>query len=135
MNQFTTLKFPWRKGLHNNENMRVWVTASRLSFDSFFTLTQAAPGALSLWTGWGRIEGAVGLSMRIEPTRLASWTRSVWIDENASTNFIKSAEHQKIMTQFGKKGVSGSEYSWEDDTFGLTTSWEKAVIKLDPKHQ
>lgn len=134
MNPLTTLRFPWRKGLHDNENKPVWVTASRLSFDSFLTLTQAAPGAISLWAGWGNMEGAVGLSMRVQPTRLASWTISVWEDENASKNFIKSENHQKIMAQYSKKGVSGSDYSWEEDEFDLASSWERAILELDPKY-
>ena len=124
-----TILLPFKRGPVEQRGP-LWITASRLSFSGFWTLTTAGPAALRMRAGWPEMPGAVGLSMRIDPLRRASWTVSVWENQAANRAFVDSPAHLAIMTAYGAHGVTGTEIGWAADTLDLDAAWERAAAEL-----
>ncbi len=96
-----------------------------------------APGAwrtgLRLRRSWPRLQGAIGLWLWSEPTRLRSGSISIWLTEEDLMRFLRSPVHRKIMRAYRSR-MSGTSHSWTAPRCDRPAIWAQAVNELRTGH-
>jgi hypothetical protein len=92
-----------------------------------------APGAwrtgLRLRRSWPRLEGAIGLWLWSEPTRMRSGSISIWQTEEELMRFLRSPTHLTIMREYGSR-MSGTSHGRTAPRFDRAAIWKHAVTEL-----
>jgi hypothetical protein len=118
------IRIPWKRGPGRGPSALVSMT--RTDFKRFRDMPGAAVAALRLRRAFPSTEGAIGLSLAVQPLARRSWSISAWETEEHLHRFVGSATHLAIVRQFQPK-VSVSSASWTVDQFHLKEAWRTAA--------
>ncbi len=76
--------------------------------------------------------GAVGVSLRAEPSRRTFWTLSEWQDQDALDAFTRSDYHRGVMVRYRGRMAGSHFHTWTDGGTATTRpEWDDAIRRYD----
>jgi quinol monooxygenase YgiN len=90
----------------------------------FFRFVQAIRRQLA------RSDGLLGYALRAKPISKRYWTLSVWRDEAALANFMRSSPHAEIMTKLRPAMDATTFARWTVKGSDARIRWEEALRRL-----
>jgi hypothetical protein len=76
--------------------------------------------------------GAVGLSLRAEPSRRTFWTLSEWDDADALQAFTRSDYHRRVMVRYRDRMAGSHFHTWnESGPDSRRPTWDDATRRYD----
>lgn len=76
--------------------------------------------------------GAVGLSLRAEPSRRTFWTLSAWDDHEALQAFTRSDYHRSVMVKYRDRMAGSHFHTWTDTgPDGARPTWDDAMRRYE----
>jgi hypothetical protein len=109
------------------------VSATRLAWRRYRDLPTISWQAMKLRRTWRTREGAIGVSLAIQPLARTSWSVTVWQDEHAFERFLTSQHHVGLMRDFQPALSSSSSATWKIEHFRLREAWTRARDELNPE--
>jgi heme-degrading monooxygenase HmoA len=95
-------------------------------FERFRDMPAAGLAALRLRRAFPSTEGAIGLSLAMQPLARRSWSISAWETEEHLQRFVRSPAHVAIVRQFRPK-MRVESTAWTVDLFRLKEAWRTAT--------
>jgi hypothetical protein len=108
----------------------VTVSATCLRWRRTVDLAALALPSLRMRAAWPEVEGAVGLAIAVEPLRVATWSLSVWHDEEDLRRFLGSPAHVAAMKAHRRRLSSSASTCWRTECFVLGEAWREAKRRL-----
>lgn len=78
-----------------------------------------------------RTPGALGVSLRAQPSRRTFWTLSSWRDTDAIAAFTRSPEHVEVMRAFRDRMRGSHFHTWWLAEGAGAPDWADALDRLD----
>lgn len=76
--------------------------------------------------------GAVGISLRAQPSLRTFWTLSAWHDEDALDAFTRSDYHRSVMVKYRRRMAGSHFHTWTDDSTTATRpEWADAIRRYN----
>jgi heme-degrading monooxygenase HmoA len=117
------LRIPWKQGPGRGPSAVVAMTCT--NFERFRDMPGAALAALRLRRAFPSTQGAIGLSLALQPLARRSWSISAWETEEHLRRFLGSPAHVAIVRQY-RSNVHVSSTISTVERFQLKTAWRDA---------
>lgn len=125
------LRAPWKSGSASKES-GIFVSATRLTWRRHRDLPIILWQALRLRTTWPRRDGAIGISIAVQPLARTTWSVTVWQDEQYFHRFLASQCHIELMREFRPALSSSSSVTWNAERLRLRQAWKRTRRELTP---
>jgi hypothetical protein len=124
------LRFPWRAGTPAPAPV-LHVSAATFTFATCRDAILAAPRAALFWARWPDVPGALGLSLRFQPSLRRAWMLSVWTSTASLDQFLDSPAHRLVMATFRPRLSAGPRsICWQTSSFDIDACWQHARAAL-----
>lgn len=117
------LRIPWKPGPGRGPAAVVAMTCT--DFDRYRDMPGAALAALRLRRAFPSTQGAIGLSLALQPLARRSWSISAWESEEHLRRFLSSPAHLAIVRQY-RSNVRVSSTVSTVERFQLKQAWRTA---------
>ena len=125
------LTIPWTSSPIARDGPTTW-QVSRLELTRLRDVPGFLLAALKLRRILLQTSGAVGLSLRAEPSRRTFWTLSQWDDAVALQAFTRNGYHRHVMVRYRDRMAGSHFHTW--DEIGPNSprpSWDDATRRYE----
>ncbi len=125
------LTIPWTTSTTTGESPTT-CQISRLELARLRDVPGFLVAALKLRSTLLQTLGAVGLSLRAEPTHRTFWTLSAWTDADALRDFTRGDDHRNLMSKYRERMAGSHFHTWAEigPNRGHPT-WDGAMRRYD----
>lgn len=123
------MRLPWKTGSAPALDGPVLVSFTRYRYDSFGDLPAIALAALRMRRWWADLDGALGVSLYVNPLGRTTGALSLWRDEAALQGFVRRPFHIEIMRRYRTRGSLHST-TWWVEHFDRRAAYEEGRRRL-----
>ena len=120
----------WIRGRCRSLEGPVLVSATETVFRSLWSMPHVIWHGRNLLRGWHRIDGAVGVSIKVDVLKRTTYTVSVWRSEQDYYAWVRSPYNVSLMKAYRKKTERVISEKWQVDKFVLEESWNEARTRM-----
>jgi hypothetical protein len=116
------MRFPWKPGPAAEADGPLLVSFTEFTFERFRDLPGIALAGTRLRRRLAALDGAVGVSLYMQPLARRGGSVSAWRSEDDLRHFVALPYHVKIMRAYRARGALRSA-SWETADFSLPEAY------------
>jgi hypothetical protein len=125
------LNIPWKAGSAAAERGAVLVAATESRVGRYRDLPGAAIAALRLRRAWPTLDGAIALSLAVQPLKRTTHSISVWQSEEHLLRFLHSPAHLAIARRYrGRLSIRSAV--WSSGSFNPARAHDESQRHLHP---
>lgn len=121
---------PWKPGPASPTGPIV-LSATRSTVHRWRDLPSVVVRGTGVRGRWASVPGAVGLASGVDPLRRETWTTSAWRSEDDLRTFLRTAEHRKLMRDYGRR-LHVDAVTWTTDRLDVVDAVNQARRRLLP---
>ena len=118
------LRIPWKRGPGRGPSAIVAMTCT--DFERFRDMPGAALAALRLRRAFPSTQGAIGISLAVQPLARRSWSISAWETREHLRRFLASPAHVDVVRRY-RSSVRVTSTISSVEHFHLKKAWSEAV--------
>lgn len=112
----------------------VFLSATRFCYGHMRHMPFVIWHGLRLRSGWGAVEGAVGMYSGASLRTCTTYTVSAWTSPEALSRWLRSPAHAALMRGFRPHLADSSSLRWTTEQFEPRAAWREGMARLAACH-